>query len=110
MENQLIGYASEGDSFVEPIVGVRYWIETRSPSKQVLMRKAPTLFGKGVVILTAAVIVLLRNSQGAPEAEYLNEDSTEREIEAFARKYTLNKQQSKWCFLALEEISPVEES
>jgi len=104
---QLIGHNSEGNSFIEPVVGVRYWVETLAPSKQVLMRKAPSFLGKGAVILTAPVVILTRTPYGTPKVEYLNEDSTEKEIEAFTRKYTLDTQQSKWCFAALEELSPV---
>jgi hypothetical protein len=112
---QLIGYNSEGNAFVEAAFGVRYWVETRAPSVQVLLRKAKWDWN-GKVILTAPVIVLSRRTYAGvgterskdttPRVDYLNEHSTEAEIEAFARQYKLDAQQSKWCFAALEELSP----
>lgn len=103
---QLLGHNSEGTAYAEPDYCVRYWVETRSPSKQVLYRKAPWQF-EGQEILEAPVIVLV-HEDGHIQSRYLNEMSTEAEIEAFTARYELNEQQRKWCFAALEEIAPVD--
>lgn len=102
---QLLGHTSEGTAYSDPNSTVRYWVETKSPSKQVLYRKA-LWDARGKEILTAPVIVLIHDWH--IQARYLNEMNTENEIEAFAINYELDEQQRKWCFAALEEIAPVE--
>jgi hypothetical protein len=115
--DQLIGYNSESNAFVEAVYGIHYWIETRAPSKQALLRKTPWDWRARVCLEAPVIVMSRRDTSGVgtdrdkgttPRIEYLNETSAEAEIEAFTRKWTLNAQQAKWCFTALEEISPVE--
>lgn len=103
---QLTGHTSEATAYASEGNGIRYWVETKSPSKQVLKRKALWDY-EGRDVLTAPVIVLI-HADGHVQARYLNELSTEAEIEKFSRQYELTEQQSKWCFAALEEIAPAE--
>lgn len=101
---QLLGHTSEEAAFSDASA-IRYWVETRSPSKQALLRKG-LWDPRGRVVLEAPVIVLIHESH--IQARYLNEMNTEAEIEEFTRKYELDEQQRKWCFAALEEIAPVD--
>lgn len=101
---QLLGHFSEESAYHDSSA-VRYWVETKSDSKQALYRKGLWEF-KGRIVLEAPVIVLIH--EGHIQARYLNELSTEAEIEDFTRKYELDEQQRKWCFTALEEIAPVD--
>lgn len=108
MKTQLFGCNDESSAYREPIAGIRYWVETKAPSKQVLMRYAPYMF-RARAVLEAPVIILLTDKRNHVSCEYLNASSSEEEIEAFTRRFELTEQQNKWCFTALEEISPVEE-
>lgn len=101
---QLFGHTSAEKAYTDG-TGVHYWVETRAPSKQALMRSA--LWNpRGRTILEAPVIVMIHDYH--VQVRYLNEMSTEAEIEEFTRKYELDEQQRKWCFAALEEIAPVD--
>jgi hypothetical protein len=61
----------------------------------------------GREVLRAPVIILVGHSGQSVEARYLDDRSTEQEIEDFTRRYVLDHNQRMWCFAALERIAPV---